>query len=215
MTCCGHCRDAEAFFTRRTARRELRRYRRWGPTRSTRLLLDALRAQGTEGASLLDVGGGVGVIQHELLRAGVRNALHVDACSAYLDAAGEEARRLGVEARREGIHGDFVELAPGLGSADLVTLDRVICCYPDLDRLLEASISRTRRVLGLVYPRERAIAKGRLAAGNLWFRLRGSVFRVFLHPPTRVRALVEGSGFRRVSRARTFLWRIETYLREG
>lgn len=33
-------------------------------------------------------------------------------------------------------YGDFVSLAPDLETADLVTLDRVVCCYPELEPLV-------------------------------------------------------------------------------
>lgn len=215
MTCCHHCRDAEGFFTSRTARRELRRYRRKGPPKATRLLLEALEAEGVEGATLLDVGGGIGAIQHELFPRGLSGATQVDASTAYLDRSREQAERKGHADRVTWIYGDFVEKAPDLPGADLVTLDRVICCYPHLEALLGASLARTNRVLGLVYPRDRWGTRVALAVGNLWFRLRRSAFRVYLHPPDRVRALAQEAGFRPAVMSRTFLWRVETYVGGG
>lgn len=215
MTCCHHCQDAEGFFTSRTARRELRRYRKKGPPKATRLLVEALEAEEVEGATLLDVGGGIGAIQHELFPRGLAGATHVDASTAYLNRSREEAERNGYADRVTWIFGDFVEKAPNLPGADLVTLDRVICCYPHLEALLESSLARSRRVLGLVYPRDRWGTRVALALGNLWFRLRRSAFRVYLHPPDRVRALVHEAGFRPAITARTFLWRVETYVRLG
>jgi len=86
------------------------------------------------------------------------------------------------------MHGDFVETADDLPHADVVTLDRVIRCYPHLERLLAASLGRTARILGLVYPRERW---GTRVAANLWFRVLGSTFRTYLHSPGRVQAFVK------------------------
>src|SRR6266480_1931756 len=127
MPCC-HCQGVEAIFDARVAARELRQYRRRGPRKTTRLLLDALRAAGVRGRTLLDVGGGVGVIQHELVR--------------------EEAARQGHAERLRLHRGDFVDLAPELPPADIVTLDRVICCYPDLPALVGLSAAHARRVYG-------------------------------------------------------------------
>lgn len=213
MSCCSHCQDAERFFGANTARKELRRYRRKGPGKSTRLLVDALREQ-ARGATLLDVGGGIGAIQHELFRAGLTGATQVDASAPYLEAARTEAERAGRGDRTTFVYGDFVEVAGDVPEADLVTLDRVICCYPHLEALLGASVGRTRRVLGLVYPRERWGTRVALTAANLWLRIRGSAFRVFLHSPTRVQALVRAAGFRPERTGHTFLWRVETYVRE-
>jgi hypothetical protein len=215
VTCCGHCRDAEGFFGARTARKDLRRYRRKGPLASTRLLVVRLAGQGVEGATLLDVGGGVGAVQHELFAAGLRSAVQVDASTAYLEASRQEAERRGHEARVEYLYGDFVELAPGVAGADLVTLDRVICCYPELEPLLEASLAKAGRGLGLVYPRERRGTGVAFFLVNLWLRIRRSAFRVYLHPVRDVEALARRRGFRRVAEGRTFLWRVEVYLREG
>ena len=74
---------------------QLRKYREKGPIASTRTLIDALKAVGVEGATLLDIGGGIGAIQHELLAAGVAHATSVDASAPYLGAAREESDRRG------------------------------------------------------------------------------------------------------------------------
>jgi hypothetical protein len=61
-------------FDDRQAKADLRSYRKKGPDRSTPLLLDALRAEGVEGASLLDIGGGVdrlGVMMVDVCHLGV------------------------------------------------------------------------------------------------------------------------------------------------
>ena len=105
----------------------------------TRTLIEALKAEGVEGATLLDIGGGIGVIQHELLAAGAASAISVDASSAYLDAAREESDRRGLRGRVTYRHGDFVELAESVPPADIVTLERVLNVYPDWVRLAGVS----------------------------------------------------------------------------
>lgn len=215
MDCCPHCRDAGTFFGARTAARDLRRYRRRGPLPSTRLLVDLIPPEDIRGSTLLDVGGGVGAVQHELLDRGLASATHVDASPAYLEAARNEAERRGTGDRVSRLYGDFVDLAPGLPAADLVTLDRVICCYPDAERMLDAALSRTGRLLGLVYPRARFGAGTVLKAANLWCRLTRSAFRVHLHPPARIRARIESQGFASIGTARTFFWEVGVWRRSG
>ena len=214
MNCCSHCRDAEGFFNARTARRELRRFRRRGPSRPTRRLLELLAEDGVEGATLLDVGGGIGAIQHELFARGLERAIHVDASTPYLEESRAEAERRGHASRVTYQAGDFVELASDLPDADLVTLDRVICCYPHLEALLEASTDRAVGTLGLVYPRAHLLVRVGLAAANAWLWIRRSDFRVYLHPPERVRSLVREAGFRPAGSTRTLLWWVEVYRRE-
>ena len=148
--CCGH----QEAFGEKTAKRDLRRYRRKGPRKTTRQLLDALRERGLDHASVLDIGGGVGVIEHELLDRGASRAQAVDASRAYLRAAREEAERRGHADRLEQHAGDFVELADTVEPADVVTLDRVICCYPEVDALVSLSAAHARRAYGVVYPRD-------------------------------------------------------------
>jgi 2-polyprenyl-3-methyl-5-hydroxy-6-metoxy-1,4-benzoquinol methylase len=133
---------------------ELHTYLHRGPARTTRLLLDVLRAEGVEATILLDIGGGVGAIQLEMLVAGVRSATDVDASGAYLEIAREEAQRRGYGDRLTYRHGDFVELAQEIEPADIVTLDRVVCCYHNMPALVGASSAKARQLYGLVYPRD-------------------------------------------------------------
>lgn len=195
------------------ARHDLRRYRKKGPSDSTRRLLDAIGAPASADATLLDIGGGVGAIDHELLGTDVSHAILVDASASYLKAAEQEAERRGWRDRVTHHHGDFVDLAPTLPDADIVTLDRVICCYPDMDRLVELSAAKAKRIYGLVYPREHWALRAAIGLGNLFFRLRRSAFRVYVHPTRAVDAAVTRSGFRRSSYSRTYFWQIATYTR--
>jgi magnesium-protoporphyrin O-methyltransferase len=211
---CPHCVDADTFFGPRLARRDLDRYRRRGPSPTTRMLLDAIRTRGrVEGTTVLDVGGGVGAIQHELLDAGAIHATSVDASGAYLAAAREEAERRGHAERLDQRLGDFVELADQVDPADVVTLDRVLCCYPDMPSLVEASAGRAGTLYGLVLPREGWWVRAGAALVNAVQALLGRDFRVFVHPTPAVRAAVESCGLRPVFSDRTFLWRVMLFER--
>ena len=146
-------RDFGDFYNARKAASELRRYRRKGPIPSTRMLIDALKTEGVEGATVIDIGGGIGAVQHELLAAGAAHVTSVDASDAYIQTAREESRRRGLSGRVTYHHGDFLELAGTIPSADIVTLDRVINVCPDWKRLIHLSAPR-RRLYGLVHPRD-------------------------------------------------------------
>jgi predicted TPR repeat methyltransferase len=210
MSCC-HCQGAETLFDAKVATRELRQYRRRGPRKTTRLLLDALKAAGVAGRTLLDIGGGVGVIQHELLRGGVTEASGVEASTAYLAAAREEAARQGHADRLRLEHGNFVALAPTLPPADIVTLDRVICCYPDMPALVGLSVALAREAYGLVYPRDTWWVKLGLALGNLALWVRRTPFRTYAHPTAAVDALVRGQGFAPRFARKTLVWQVVVY----
>lgn len=147
-------RDFGDFYNERKAASDLHRYRKKGPIPSTRMLIDALTRQGVDGATALDIGGGIGAVQHELLAAGAAHVTSVDASEAYIQTAREESKRRGFTAQVTSHHGDFLELAQTIPPADIVTLDRVINVCPDWERLIRTSAARARRVYGLVYPRD-------------------------------------------------------------
>jgi magnesium-protoporphyrin O-methyltransferase len=204
----------ERVFDERTARHELRRYRRKGPLRTTRLLLDALRREGVDGKRLIDVGGGIGAIQHELLKLGAASAVSVDGSSAYIDAARSEAERQGFRDRVSYRHGDIVDIAPTLERADIVTLDRVICCYDALDDLLAASTGRSGELYAVVYPRAWPVTKAVVRVGNVYLKLlRRNPFRIFVHPPSKIDALIRGAGFAPRYEGKTLIWHVAVYAR--
>ena len=207
------CQGIEGLFNDREARRSLKAYRRKGPARSTRILLDALRAAGVNDATLLDIGGGIGAIQLDLLGAGVTSATDVDASTAYLAAAREEAAHEGVADRVTYQHGNFVALAPSLEPADIVTLDRVICCYHDLHGLVGASAAKARRLYGLVYPRDSWPARIVAAGLGLIMLLQRNPFRFFVHRTHDVEALLRAAGLERRFHRTAGFWQVAVYAR--
>ena len=167
-----------------------------------------MKRTGVEGNSLLDVGGRIGAIQHELLKAGIARADTVGVSTAYIDANKGEAARQGYSDRITYHHGDFVDIAPNLERADIVTLERVICCYPDVESLVELSSRLADRVYGLVYPRTNLLSKTVALLFNLAMRLKRSSFRIFIHPDSIVDWVARSNGLRPSSRRKTLLWQI-------
>ena len=209
QSCCTA--DYDRLFNAKAAREDLEAYRRDGPRGSTRRLIEALRAQDVAGVTLLDIGGGVGVIQHELLAAGAAASVDVDASHAFLAAAREEAQRRGFGDRAAHRYGDFVELAPDVEPADLVTLDRVICCYPDMAALVGTSVAHARRLYGLVFPVDRWWIRLGARFGNVLARLFCGTFRAHIHPTREVDALVRSHGFERQMHHRGWVWQTMVY----
>ena len=203
-----------SFYGEKLAASELRKYRKRGPTPSTRTLIEALKAEGVEGATLLDVGGGIGAIQHELLEAGVAHATSVDASAPYLAAAREEGERRGHGGRVTYRHGDFVELAESVPPADIVTLDRVINVYPEWQRLAGFSAERAERLFGLVYPRDRFMVRIVIIAMNLALRLLRKPVRASVHPDDEIDRVVREKGLsRHITRSVGPAWQVVLYRR--
>ena len=212
MDCC-QCQGIEKFFNRREAEKELKHYRKKGPWKTTQMLLEAIKAEGAEDKTVLDIGGGIGAIQHDLLKAGARSCASVDASAAYIEVAKEEAERQGHADRLTQHHGNFVDLASDIEPADIVTLDRVICCYDDVEGLVGLSSQRASRLYGLVYPRENLASRVVTRLFNLFLWVRRSPFRVFIHPNRTVDALARRSGLQRRFYHKTLLWQIAVYAR--
>jgi magnesium-protoporphyrin O-methyltransferase len=216
MDACGCEPDRFAsLFDRRNAEQDRDRYRRNGPDRTTRMLLDLLAPYRSAGATVLDIGGGIGIIDHELLRTGAGHAVLVEGSTASLDVARDEARRLGLLDRIELVEGDFVRRAAAIDPADIVTLDRVVCCYPDAERLVGLSAARARTVYGLVLPRDRRLVRIAIGLENLWLRMRRKAFRAYVHPTARVDEIAAANGLRPGSERHTAFWRVVVYDRRS
>src|SRR5215831_7315811 len=130
-----HCDGFDQRFTADRAAREIATYRLRGPAKATACLIAALQEDAIAGMTLLDIGSGIGVIPQTLLQSGVRHALDVDASSAYIAVARSEMDRLGLSDRMHFVQGNFVTLAETIPASDIVTLDRVICCFDDMPAL--------------------------------------------------------------------------------
>lgn len=209
--CCGQ--DFERVFDAQEAERDLRSWQKDGLPNSTSELITALRAGGIEGARLVDIGAGVGMVHLELLSAGAASAVDVDASSAYLATARAEAERRGVADRVSYRHGDVVDLAAELPPADVVTLDRVICCYPDLAALLGAALEPRPRMIGLVHPTDAwwVRAGASVLNGLSWLLRRRDDF--YIHRQAEIDRLIGDAGFRQLHKGGSRVWRVAVYAR--
>jgi magnesium-protoporphyrin O-methyltransferase len=210
---CSQCQGLESLFDNKTAAKELKEYRLKGPKKTTRLLIKALEAEGVQGLTLLDIGGGVGAIQHELLRSGAESVTNVDASAAYIEAARQEARRQGTIELVSYHYADFIDLAEKMGQADIVTLDRAICCYPDMSALVGLSAAKARKMYGLVYPQDTWWLKWGAAAVNFGAWLLRKPYRFFIHSSTGVEDLLGRQGFSQRFKHKTFIWQTVVYAR--
>lgn len=202
-------------FDAKTAEGDLKRYLKKGPDGTTTALIDAIVAEGVEGATLLDIGGGIGAIQLELLAKGAATATSVDATEAYVRVSHAEATRRGYGDRIRPLVGAFETLAPEIEPADVVTLDRVVCCDPDLPGLLGRAAERARRVVGLVYPRQTWWNEIAARVINTWAWLTRDATRWHMHRPAEIDAILRRAGFTPRDVDRTMVWHVVLYVRQG
>lgn len=207
-----HCCDANCLFDAKEAKSKARSYRKKGARKATRRLIEMMKPGVSTGDSLLDIGGGIGALGLEMAQLGTYTS--VDASAAYQ----QQAKRLFAEnqwspGKLHFMEADFVEVASEIPPHVHVSLDKVICCYPDVDKLLTAAARHGTRQLGLVYPLTGFIANIFQGLANLYFRIRGTAFRTYLHPPQKVAALLKQEGFVLQEKKTNIPWQIELWQR--
>lgn len=196
----------DAKFSDRFARRVARRYRKRGLSRSAQAIVSFLDERGIEGARVLEIGGGVGQIQVELLRQGAARATNLEISSNYETEADELLERAGMRPRVDRRFVDIAVAPEEVDAADIVVLHRVVCCYPDYVRLLSAAGGKAERLLVFSHPPGNAVARLVRWWKNTRRRLKGDPFRTFVHPPAAMTAVLHEAGLRRTYRWRGFGW---------
>jgi len=215
VTCCAVFDETvDQQFTVKKAKQELERYRQKGPGPTARLLLKGLTQAGVIQGALLDVGAGVGALTFELLDRGIDRAVIVEASAGYAMAASDESVRRGRTTHVELTRGDFVQVGTALPMAQVVTLDRVVCCYPVYEPLLSEALRHTERALALSYPRDRWDVRAVMRLDSA-LRSRRNRFKTFVHPETQIRDLITRAGFDLVFRKHTFAWSADVFVRRG
>ena len=209
MGCC-QCQGIESMFDKKAAKRELKRYLKKGPSKTTIMLLDAVNRVGVQGLTFLDIGGGIGAIQYALLKWGALNGISIEASSAYIDLLKDE---IDLTEKVVFKHGDFTTIASDLDSADIVTLDKVICCYDDMDELVGLSSKLAQKIYAVVYPRDNWWTKLLLPIINFYPKIKGSSFRVFIHPTKQVEDIIIRNGLKRNYYNKRLFWQVAIFTR--
>jgi hypothetical protein len=208
MSSCCNPRGCDEFFGSGFARRMADRYRKRGLDRTARRMVAFLEAHGVAGDTVIEVGGGVGDIQIELLKRGAARAVNLELSPAYDGEAKRLLAEAGLADRAERRLHDIAVDPEGVDAADVVVLHRVVCCYPDYERLLSASADRARRLLVFSHPPRNLISRAAVATQNLFFRLRGSEFRTFAHPPAAMLDVLTARGLQPEYAHRGLIWRV-------
>jgi len=200
--------DYDRFFGKRFARRLAKKYRKRGLDKTSLKMADFLRERGIEGATVLEIGGGVGEIEIELLKAGAARAQNLELSSAYEEDARELAEKAGVGGRVDWLIHDIAAAPEAVEPADIVVMNRVVCCYPDYERLLEAAADHARRAVVFSYPPRNASIRAFYGVFNLAMRLMRRGFRGFAHPPGAMLAVLEARGLRLTYEHHVGIWHV-------
>lgn len=202
--CCA--RGCDELFTERVARRDAKRYRKKGLDGTARAMRDHLAERGIAGATVLELGGGVGALQLELLKAGAERAVNLELSPAYEHVAQGLAHEEGLHDRLDRRLHDLAVAPEGVEETDVVVLHRVVCCYPDADALLGAAAAKARRSLVFSYPRAAWWTRAGIRLANAWQRLRRRSYRSYVHDPGAMLRTLELSGLRRSWSREGWFW---------
>ena len=208
----GGCCDRagyDAKFDGGTARRAAARYRRQGLDKTTRRMVAFLSEQGlVDDATVLEIGGGVGDVQIELLRGGALRTTNLELSAAYDVAAHTLAAEAGVSRRMTRRIVDLAATPDAVESHDIVLMHRVVCCYPDYEALLTTAADHANRILIFSHPPRNWVSRTLFACENESRRRKGMTFRVFAHPPEAMEQVALRQGLVATYRHRGFPWRI-------
>ena len=207
----GDCCSPKGYrwvFSERSARAEARKYRRRGLDGTSRRIVDFLKARGVDGQTVLEVGGGIGAIQIELLKAGAARAVSVELTPTYEDVAAGLLSDAGLTDRVERRVMDFAQASSQVDGADVVIMNRVICCYPDMPRLAGAAADHARQMLVMSYPTGPWWMRVALGLGNFVLWLLRREFHVFVHPPKEIIATATRRGLEPVLDQQGALWTV-------
>ena len=203
------CCDPEGYgsvFSRRFARRQSKRYDKHGLNPTATRIVDFAVGQGIEGAGVLEIGGGVGEIHIELLRRGAARVTNLELSTNYEDEAARLLERSGMADRVTRRLLDIAQAPDEVEPADVVVLHRVVCCYPDYQRLLAAAASHARRLLVYSHPAANVVTRAMFGAENLYRRVTRNDFRAFVHPPEAMVRAAESEGLAVACRHRAWEW---------
>lgn len=207
-----HCCGVESLFDQKAAEKELKKYLKKGARSSTKVMIEQLKTL-PEFHSMLDIGGGIGVLQWWAFTIGAQQTTQVDASTGYLNVAAKHAKTLGVEDKRKTLYGDLVELKDQVSEHDIVVLDKVVCCYPDYKLLLGSALSKSKKYFAFSMPLDGIISNLLNRFANLFFTIKGTAYRPYVHSVAEVEQFILQSGFAPMKAQVKFPWHVKLYER--
>lgn len=210
-----HCCGADKLFNIDEAEKERRRYLKKGPKSSTALLINQMCRSVKINDRLLDIGGGIGILGRELKEYGIRSYTSVDASSGYQKIAAEWlATDPSQNWQSTFIQGDFIDESIQLPAFEHVTLDKVICCYPQMEDLLHAAARKCTGQLGLSFPPSGRLSRLFRSLLNFYLMIKGNPFRTFIHSEKEIHRILKGQGLERSFAGKSFPWKVEIWQRK-
>ena len=212
MDCCA-AEGTNKFFTR-WSRTYRKRFRRKGLEKAQRYLVEGITQQPLASKTILEIGCGVGGLHLILLQHGAASSVGIDIAEGMINHAKELACELGLESKARYYVGDFVAMNGEIPESDVTILDKVVCCYENVEALMEKSVSKTRQTYALSFPGANPLIKFFFKTQILIGKLLRFSFRPYWHDWERICAAIQSRGFREIYRNKTFLWSVRVYRKQ-
>jgi protein-L-isoaspartate O-methyltransferase len=142
----------------------------------------------------LEIGGGVGHIQVELLRRGASHVTNLEISENYEAEAERLLEQAGMSDRVTRRFLDVAQAPDEVEPADVVILHRVVCCYPDYARLLKAAAGHARKTLAYSHPAANVVNRVQFGTENTYRWVTRNDFRAFIHPPDGMLRAAQSDG---------------------
>lgn len=208
---CKHCCDSNIIFDTKSAKKELKRYRKKGAIGATNKLIEAMSGLPKKDKTLLDIGGGIGALQWEFLENEASNTTDIDGSEGYLHVAEEYATEKGWQDKVTFSEGDINDVVNELDKHDFVTLDKVVCCYPDYELILNNATAKCNEYLALTFPMSGFISRTLNIFPSIYFWIKRSEFKTYIHSNRLIESAIENNGFTPIHKSIKFPWRVQVY----
>jgi len=190
------------------------RYQKNGLSRSSKLLLSFILEEGILNRSVADLGCGAGGFSIELLKKGAGSSVGIDLSPKMIEMANQLARGTGFDTKAKFELGNAA--VSEVPVADLVIMDKVLCCYSEWEPLLKNAMGASRDLVGFIVPRDEGIVKWPFRLGVRvvnFFQRRGEKILFYLHPLDRLDETLRESGFTLRKKRGSRYWLVFLYSR--
>ena len=212
-SCCQRTIQGTDKFFSKTSRRYMKNFRKKGLAKEQTYLAEGITSADIQNKTILEIGCGVGGLHITLLKQGARIAVGIDIAQGMLDGAKALSKELGMETRTEYILGDFVQLNGKITQADITILDKVVCCYEDVNTLLDKSLAKTRNIYALSFPKSNTFNKLFFAIPITLGKLLRWSFHPYWHDWGAIVNRIQAAGFKQTYKNATFVWDVRVFER--
>jgi len=175
--CSSYC----FFFGDKNAKREMKKYKKKGLSKETGILFDELKSK-VKNKSVTEVGSGIGLLAIDLTKQGAKNYKGYDISKPSINAAKDLTKREGLSKKLKYFELDYATHKGNLDSTDIILSDKVVCCYPDMEKFMQITAGKAGEYYAIIYPKRTIPAQIITEFAALLLKLtpqRG--FRPFIH----------------------------------